>query len=243
MLLVLIEERRRQTEDPDHPLVPDAVVDRTVLAADLDEAACPKRREMARYGRLRDAEALAQLADRELALLAEQLEDAEARRVGQRPEAGRDRINRCRPAPHSVRILSLSDLRLVYREGMRRVVAGRRIGAVEAEVLERLWEAGRPLGVREVMARLTDRRRAYTTVVTILTRLVEKGLARKIPAGRTFVYEAAGSREELAADAISKVLEASEDPRAVLSRFVERLSDDPDLLRQLADLVEREGRP
>lgn len=110
-------------------------------------------------------------------------------------------------------------------------------------MLERLWEAGRPLGVREVMARLTDRRRAYTTVVTILTRLVEKGFARKIPAGRTFLYEAAGSREELAADAISKLLEASEDPRAVLTRFVERLSDDPDLLRQLAELVEREGRP
>lgn len=126
---------------------------------------------------------------------------------------------------------------------MKRVVAGRRIGAVEAEVLECLWEAGVPLGVREVMARLTDRRRAYTTVVTILTRLVEKGLVRKIPAGRTFLYEAAGSREELAADAISKLLEASEDPRAVLTRFVERLSDDPDLLRQLAELVEREGRP
>lgn len=125
--------------------------------------------------------------------------------------------------------------------GKRRVVAGRRIGAVEAEVLERLWDAGRPLGVREVMARLTGKPRAYTTVVTMLTRLVEKGFARRLPAGRAFVYEAAGSQEELAAGAIRDVLRASGDPRAVLARFVEQMADEPELLRQLAELVEREA--
>lgn len=100
MLLVPLQQGVREAEDLDHPLVFDAVVDRTVLAAGLDEAACPKRREMARHGRLRDTEALGQVADRELALLAEQLEDAEARRVGERPEVGGHRIDRCRPAPH-----------------------------------------------------------------------------------------------------------------------------------------------
>lgn len=120
----------------------------------------------------------------------------------------------------------------------RHVVAGRRLGAVEAEVLEQLWRAERPLGVREVLARLSGRQRAYTTVMTMLTRLVEKGLVRRLAAGRSFVYEPAGSREELAASAIRDVLRAASDPQAVLARFVEQISDDPELLRQLRDVIE-----
>lgn len=124
----------------------------------------------------------------------------------------------------------------------RRVIAGRRIGAIEAEVLERLWDAGRPLGVREVSGGLTGRPRAYTTVMTMLTRLVEKGLVRRIPAGRTFVYEAAGSPDELAAGAIRDVLRAARDPETVLARFVEDISEDPELLRQLRKMLEQEER-
>ena len=124
----------------------------------------------------------------------------------------------------------------------RRVLAGWRMGPVEAEVLERLWEAGRPLSVREVSAGLNGDRRAYTTVMTILTRLAEKGLVRKIPADRHFVYEAAGSGDELAAAAICRMLEASADPQAVLSRLVEQVSEEPELLRGLADLVGRGRR-
>lgn len=121
----------------------------------------------------------------------------------------------------------------------RRLVAGRRIGVLESEVLELLWQAERPLGVRDVLERLSGRQRAYTTVITILTRLIEKGLVRRAPAGRSFVYEAAGTRDELAAEAIRDVLTASGDRRAVLAHFVEQISDDPDLLRQLAEIIER----
>ncbi|MER3410718.1 MAG: hypothetical protein C4306_11720, partial [Thermoleophilia bacterium] len=61
----------------------------------------------------------------------------------------------------------------------RRVVAGRRVGALEAEVLDILWSADRPLSVHEISAGLTGRPRAYTTVMTILTRLVDKGLVER----------------------------------------------------------------
>lgn len=126
--------------------------------------------------------------------------------------------------------------------GKRRVIAGRRVGAIEAEVLECLWAAGRPFGVRDVMGSLSGKPRAYTTVMTILTRLIEKGLVRRLPAGRTFVYEPAGSEAELSAGVIREVLEGSRDPQAVLARFVEQISDDPDLLRELAEILEREAK-
>lgn len=121
----------------------------------------------------------------------------------------------------------------------RRVVAGRRVGAIEAELLERLWEADRPVGVREIAAKLSGGPRAYTTVMTMLTRLIEKGLVRRIAAGRSFVYEASGSPDEIAAGTLREVLRGSRDPQAVLAHFVEELAEDPQLLRQLTDIVER----
>lgn len=124
----------------------------------------------------------------------------------------------------------------------RRFVAGRRMGAIEAEALERLWGVGRPLTVREVSEGLSGKARAYTTVMTILTRLAEKGLVRRIPSGRTFLYEASGSQDELAAGMIRDVLRGSGDPEAVLARFVEQISDDPELLRRLREFVGREER-
>jgi len=123
----------------------------------------------------------------------------------------------------------------------RRVVAGRRIGVLEAEVLERLWAAERPLNVHEISAGLAGRPRAYTTVMTILTRLVEKGLVERSRAGRSYVYTASGTPEEIAAGTIRDVLSASRDPRAVLARFVEQIADDRELLDELVRIVEQEA--
>lgn len=120
-------------------------------------------------------------------------------------------------------------------------MAGQRIGALEAEVLERLWEAGEPLSVRDVVERLRGRRRAYTTVMTVLARLHGKGLVERVLAGRAYLYRPAGTPAELEARWIREVLRASEDPEAVLAHFVEDLADDPGLLETL-DRLRRRGR-
>lgn len=120
----------------------------------------------------------------------------------------------------------------------RRVVAGRRVGDLENEVLERLWTAADWLSGREVWERLGDESRAYTTVLTILSRLVDKGLVERVERGRGHVYRAAGDRDELTAQAISSLLAATTDPRLALAHFVEGL-DDPELVGELAALLER----
>jgi predicted transcriptional regulator len=55
------------------------------------------------------------------------------------------------------------------------LVAGRRVGDLESEILEVLWSARGWLSGREVWERLGDGSRAYTTVMTVLGRLVEHG--------------------------------------------------------------------
>jgi predicted transcriptional regulator len=123
----------------------------------------------------------------------------------------------------------------------RRLVAGRRVGELEHAVLDELWEAGGWLSGREVWERLGDETRAYTTVMTILARLVDKGLVERVGRGRGHVYRAAGDADELTARAIGSLLAATADPRSALAHFVEAL-DDPALVAELAAVLARVGR-
>jgi predicted transcriptional regulator len=67
--------------------------------------------------------------------------------------------------------------------------------AGELELLKVLWERG-PSTVREVLNELAeDRPRAYTSVMTLLNVMTEKGLVTHQPQGRAFLYQAHRPRE------------------------------------------------
>ncbi|GAA0264501.1 BlaI/MecI/CopY family transcriptional regulator [Actinomadura nitritigenes] len=107
-------------------------------------------------------------------------------------------------------------------------------GGLEAEVLAVLKGSGEPLTPRQVGERLA-RPLAYTTVMTVLARLHEKGQAGRERAGRGYAYtyrhDEAGRRA-----AQMKRLLGGEDQRAdVLAHFVGELSpeDESVLLRLL----------
>lgn len=123
----------------------------------------------------------------------------------------------------------------------RKLVAGRRVGDLELEILRLLWADGGWLSGREVWERLGDESRAYTTVMTVLGHLVDKGLADREEEGRGHVYRAAGDPDELTAQAIRSLLSATEDPRAALAHFVEGL-DDPVLVSELVAALQRARR-
>lgn len=75
---------------------------------------------------------------------------------------------------------------------------------------------------------------AYTTVITILTRLLAKGAVTRERVGRAFVWSPASGRAGLAAHRMRKVLDAETDRQAVLASFVTALGpDDERLLREL----------
>ena len=118
--------------------------------------------------------------------------------------------------------------------GTRGTIAARRAaGELEAAVLAVLQAAGRPLPAGEVRARLGDGL-AYTTVVTILSRLRAKGLLIRRKAGRAYRYAPVADEPGLAARQMARVLDAEADREAVLARFVSGLSGaDTELLRRL----------
>ena len=113
-------------------------------------------------------------------------------------------------------------------------VAGRRAaGELEAAVLAVLQAAGLPLSPGEVRDRLGGDL-AYTTVVTILSRLHGKGVLDRRKAGRAFLYAPVTDEPGLAARRMARVLDAEPDRQAVLARFVSGLSGtDEELLRRM----------
>ncbi|MFD0687643.1 BlaI/MecI/CopY family transcriptional regulator [Actinomadura fibrosa] len=117
----------------------------------------------------------------------------------------------------------------------------RAAGALESEIMAVLHRAGEPLSTAQVQERL-EADLAYTTVVTILTRLTSKGLLARAKAGRAFAYEPVSDEPGLAARRMHEVMRGRSDRDAVLARFVGALSDrDESLLREL--LGERAHRP
>ena len=123
----------------------------------------------------------------------------------------------------------------------RRLIAGRRVGDLESEILDVLWSSRSWLSGREVLERLGDESRAYTTVMTVLGRLVDKSLVERAEEGKGHLYRAAGDADQLTAQAIRSLLSATAHPRVALAHFVEDL-DDPELVAELASAMKRARR-
>jgi predicted transcriptional regulator len=111
--------------------------------------------------------------------------------------------------------------------------ARRASGEREAEILDVLLAARAPLTPWDVAGQLSGDP-AYTTVVTVLSRMVDKGLLTRAKQGRAFAYAPVDDLHGLTARRMRKELDADTDRHEVLSRFVSNLSDDDEqLLRDL----------
>lgn len=102
-----------------------------------------------------------------------------------------------------------------------------------AQVLSTLRAATVPVPAGWVRERLGGTL-AYTTVITILTRLQAKGVVTRRRVGRSFVWTAAADEAGLAAHRMRRVLDGEADREAVLASFVSSLPpQDEELLRKL----------
>ncbi|ASU81654.1 CopY family transcriptional regulator [Nocardiopsis gilva YIM 90087] len=117
-------------------------------------------------------------------------------------------------------------------------------GGLEAAVMKVLWDQGAPMTVREVLDAVNEGRHrtlAYTTVMTTLARLADKGAVLREAAGRGYSYRPAG--RDPAALAVRSVLTDHGD--AAIAHFVEQVGADPEQLgrlRRLLDARPDEGR-
>ena len=110
------------------------------------------------------------------------------------------------------------------------VPMGRRArGQLECEVLAALWAVGEPASAATVRERVSGDP-AYTTVLTILARLYEKGLVSRERAGRGYQYLPLRDEAGHAAAGMRELLEKGGDRAAVLARFISELPTEDELL-------------
>ncbi len=81
-----------------------------------------------------------------------------------------------------------------------------RLGELETHVMDLLWERDEA-SVQEVRRALApDRELAYTTVLTVLSRLYDKGLVERRKEGRAYIYSAATPRDEVSAPILERLV-------------------------------------
>jgi predicted transcriptional regulator len=108
---------------------------------------------------------------------------------------------------------------------------------LEAEIMKAVWAADGPVSVRAVLD-VVNRGRgeplAYTTVMTVMNRLVGKQVLERRGAPRRYVYEATGG--DAAAIAVRELIRTHGD--AAVAHLVEEARADPEVMRRLRALLE-----
>ncbi|HEY1222789.1 MAG TPA: BlaI/MecI/CopY family transcriptional regulator [Acidimicrobiales bacterium] len=97
-----------------------------------------------------------------------------------------------------------------------------KLGDLEREVMEVLWsDPTSQLTVRDVNEHFPNH--AYTTIMTVLSRLTAKGFLTETKQGRLNTFRATASREDYITGMIMDALSSTQDRQTVLARFVESL--------------------
>lgn len=96
---------------------------------------------------------------------------------------------------------------------------------LESSVMEILWNADHALTPADVLGDLgRSRTVAYTTVLTVMSRLWKKGLLERQRRGRTFTYSPKEQKTESTARRMEELLAATQERSLTLARFLDNLS-------------------
>ncbi|MGW7364926.1 BlaI/MecI/CopY family transcriptional regulator [Streptomyces sp. NPDC054841] len=101
----------------------------------------------------------------------------------------------------------------------------RQLGELEDAVMTRIWQWNRPVTVREVLEDLQQERSiAYTTVMTVMDNLHQKGWVRREVEGRAYRYTAVSTRAAYSAALMNEAWSKSDNPAAALVAFFGMMS-------------------
>jgi BlaI family transcriptional regulator, penicillinase repressor len=113
----------------------------------------------------------------------------------------------------------------------------------ELEILKVLWQRVQPASVREVFEIVNqDARpqRAYTSVMSLLNVMTDKGLLRRAPFGRAFLYEPVLPREQTLRSMLGETLDRLYNGSASLlvAHLLDQSHPSGDELKQIRSLLD-----
>ena len=113
------------------------------------------------------------------------------------------------------------------------------LGPLESKIMAIIWTSGKPLSVRDVVGDLKGQDLAYTTVMTVMSRLAEKGILRRRQAGKAYVYEAKFSEQGMLSRSAQRTVRklVNDFGEVALAHFAEELDRaKPETLARLRKL-------
>jgi predicted transcriptional regulator len=115
------------------------------------------------------------------------------------------------------------------------------LGPLERSVMDQIWDRDEEVTVRDLVDAPGIRGLAYTTVMTVLDRLWQKGYVARRRVGRAYSYRAGKTREQYLSSLVGQVFAATDDRRSVLLGFAREI-DGEDLaqLRKMIRDVEKD---
>ncbi|PIU69289.1 hypothetical protein COS81_00550 [candidate division WWE3 bacterium CG06_land_8_20_14_3_00_42_16] len=112
------------------------------------------------------------------------------------------------------------------------------LGSLEQKIMNILWESETPLKPSEVLLRL-ENKVAYTTVMTVLSRLYDKGLLKRQKGGKAYVYTFQKSKQKFARSRLDKLYHQVLDNYGefAISQFVDTLKKNENDLNALEEYL------
>ena len=109
----------------------------------------------------------------------------------------------------------------------------------ELEVMQVIWDRG-PSTVRQVMSVLNQtRQRAYTSVMSLMNVMADKGLLRREPRGRAFVYKSRATRKRTLSRMVADLLGRAFDGSAseMVAHLLEQTKPSKDELEEIRKTI------
>ncbi|MFC7392239.1 BlaI/MecI/CopY family transcriptional regulator [Scopulibacillus cellulosilyticus] len=115
------------------------------------------------------------------------------------------------------------------------------LGPLELKVMKCLW-AFEEATVQKVLDALNKKEDyAYTTIMTVMSRLAQKGILQRVKSGRSYQYKPIYTEEALirhmSSQAVHQVLDHYGD--TAIAQFVDTVGASPEQLKKLKDLIDR----
>ena len=115
----------------------------------------------------------------------------------------------------------------------------------ELEILKVLWERGPSTGREVLDVLVAERKRAYTSVMSVLNILATKGQVIRKPNGRAFIYSARRPRKKTLGKMVGSLLGRAFEGSAasLVSQVLDQSKPTPEELDQIRKVIEEyEGR-
>lgn len=105
-----------------------------------------------------------------------------------------------------------------------------------------IWDSQEPLKPSEIKQKLV-KNLAYTTITTVLTRLVDKGMLHRAQKGNVYYYKPSKPRKKFAEDKLPKLFNEllGSYGNLAIAQFVDTLKDNPSELETLKKYLNKKN--